>query len=112
MDMDISGSRRGLSFVVKVSGRMDAVSAPQFEEKCVQWIEAGETHLVVDMGGLEYVSSAGLRSILAVGRKLRSGGGSLIFCNLRGMVHEVFEISGFVSIFPVHNTLETALAHG
>lgn len=97
--------------VVKVVGRMDATSAPQFEEECAKWIEQGEKNLVVDMGGLEYISSAGLRSILATGKKLKGSGGVLVFGNMQGMVKEVFDISGFTSIFPVYDTLEAALAH-
>ncbi|HDQ40016.1 MAG TPA: anti-sigma factor antagonist [Desulfonatronum sp.] len=109
--MELSGSKQGSSMVVKVAGRMDATSAPQFEEECAKWIEQGENFLVVDMGGLEYISSAGLRSILATGKKLKGNGGSLAFGNMQGMVKEVFDISGFTSIFPVYDTLEAALAH-
>ncbi len=89
---------------------MDAVTAPEFEQECDRWIDQGSNDLVVDLSGLEYISSAGLRVILGVGKKVKSNQGSLIFGGMSGMVKEVFEISGFSSIFPVHDSLESALA--
>lgn len=109
--MELSGSKQGSSLVIKVVGRMDAASAPQFEEECAKWIDQGETLMVVDMSGLEYISSAGLRSILATGKRLKTVGGALVFGSMQGMVREVFDISGFTSIFPVYDTLEAAIAH-
>lgn len=109
--MDFSSSKQGSALVIKIVGRMDATSAPKFEDECANWIDKGEKHLVVDMNGLEYISSAGLRGILATGKKLKANEGMLVFGNMQGMVKEVFDISGFTSIFPVYDTLEAALAH-
>jgi anti-anti-sigma factor len=109
--MEFSSSKQDSSLVIKIVGRMDATSAPQFEEESAKLIDTGEKTLVVDMSGLEYISSAGLRSILATGKKLKGIGGALVFGNMQGMVKEVFDISGFTSIFPVYDTLEGALAH-
>jgi anti-anti-sigma factor len=55
------------------------------------------------------MSSAGLRSILSLGKKVKAQGGSLVFCNLQGMVQEVFDVSGFTSIFSVYASQEEAL---
>ena len=60
------------------------------------------------MQELEYISSAGLRSILMVGRQLRNNSGSLILCGLGGIVLEVFELSGFLKLFPVADSLAGA----
>ena len=91
------------------SGRMDAVSAPRFEAACTEQLEQGRTNLVADLSGLEYISSAGLRSILASGKKLKASGGSLAFCGLSGMVDEVFRVSGFLKLFRVHASAAEAL---
>ena len=95
---------------VKVTGRMDAVTAPGFEQECGRLIEHGDKDLIVDLSALEYISSAGLRVILGVGKKIKTQGGTLTFGGMSGMVKEVFEISGFSSIFPVYDSLESALA--
>ncbi|HDR13907.1 MAG TPA: anti-sigma factor antagonist [Desulfobacteraceae bacterium] len=108
--MDCLSKKVDQAVTIKVTGRMDAVTAPDFEQECRNWIAQGNKDLLVDLSGLEYISSAGLRVILGVGKKLKSGNGSLVFGGMSGMVKEVFEISGFSSIFPVHDSLESALA--
>lgn len=108
--MDFTSTKVDQAVTIKATGRMDAMTAPEFEAECMRWIEKGDTHLIVDFSGLEYISSAGLRVILGVGKKLKAQGGSLSFGGMSGMVKEVFDISGFASIFSVHDSMEAALA--
>jgi len=96
-------------FIVAVTGRMDAVTAPEFESRLLNWINAGETHLVVDFGGLEYISSAGLRSILTIAKNLKTRQGHMALCVLQDTVKEVFEISGFSTIIPVFESIDAAI---
>lgn len=107
--MQIEGSKQNGKCIIKVAGRMDAVSAPEFESACAQWVEQGESSFVVDLEGLEYISSAGLRSLLIVAKKLKSVGGAISFCALSPMVMKVFSISGFASMFTIHDSLEKAM---
>lgn len=107
--MDLNGHKQEKFFIVRVSGRMDATTAPAFEKSCLEWIGDGESRLIVDLEDLEYMSSAGLRSILVVGKKIKSVGGTLSFSSLTPNVAHVFSISGFGSMFKVHDSLETAL---
>jgi anti-anti-sigma factor len=108
--MEWVSEKVGRMVTIRVTGRMDAVTAPGFEQECSRWIDQGENDLAVDLSELEYISSAGLRAILGTGKKLKSRGGSLAFGGMSPMVREVFEISGFSAIFAVYDTLETALA--
>lgn len=80
--------------VFLVSGRMDAENAPQFEEQCRACIAEGLTVVVVDLGGLAYVSSMGLRSFVSLAKTLQDKGGALRICRLHGLVKQVFEITG------------------
>jgi anti-anti-sigma factor len=66
---------------------------------------------VVDLGELEYISSAGIRSILLVAKKLKTLEGELGFACISGMVEKVFNIAGIYALFPMYATLEDALAH-
>lgn len=108
--MDIVCENNSAGTLVKVNGRMDAVSSPEFEKECLGVIEGGVKLLVVDLSGLEYISSAGLRSILASAKKIRTTGGTMKFCGLSGMVEEVFQVSGLGSMFTVTATAEEAFA--
>jgi len=96
--------------VLAVLGRMDTLTAPEFEAKCAACAAEGTTRIVVDLSGLEYISSAGLRGILSSAKKLKALGGGLSFCGLSGMVAEVFTMSGFIKLLPVFATRQEALA--
>jgi anti-anti-sigma factor len=98
--------------VLLVSGRMDAESAPQFEDKCKASIADGVTDLVVDLGELTYVSSMGLRSFISVAKTLQEKKGALRLCRLKGLVKQVFEITGLLGMFKVYDSVEAALIGG
>ena len=98
--------------VLFVSGRMDAESAPQFEQYCGAWIAEGHTSLVVDLGELSYVSSMGLRCFLSITKSLEDKGGALRICRLTGLVKQVFEITGLSGVLPVYESAESALMEG
>ena len=106
--MEINGKRQEEVFVVSVTGRMDGVSAPEFEKELGDLIGQGGTTFIVDFGGLDYISSAGLRSILIIAKKLRAINGKIMLSALKDVVKEVFEISGFTSIIPVYESEEAA----
>jgi anti-anti-sigma factor len=95
--------------VLLVSGRMDAENAPHFEQKCRACIAEGLTGLVVDLGELAYVSSMGLRSFISVAKILQDKGGALRICRLKGLVKQVFEITGLLELFRVYESVEAAL---
>jgi len=109
--MQIYTTKEKNSLVLEVKGRLDAVTSPKLEAECQSWIDRGEKALVMDMGGVDYISSAGLRTILVLARKLNGSGGQIRFCGLKGMVQEVFSISGFSSLFPIFPSLTEALGH-
>jgi anti-anti-sigma factor len=91
---------------------MEAENAVQFERQCESCISDGFTSLVVDLGDLAYVSSMGLRSFVAVAKKLKDKGGELRICHLTGLVRQVFEITRLNHIFPPHDSVESALLGG
>lgn len=106
--MEISMMKEGSCVVVAVSGRLDAVTAPEFEKEMTGWIGQGEKSVAVNMAGLDYISSAGLRVILASAKKLKGVGGKLALSGLAESVREVFRISGFDAIIPICETVEKA----
>ena len=99
-------------WVCFVSGRLDAGSAPTFEQNCKTWIAEGHTSLLLDLGELAYVSSMGLRTFLSLAKTLQSKGGALRICRLNGLVKQVFEITGMSKVFSVYESAESALSGG
>lgn len=84
-----------------IAGKLDAVSAAEAETSIDGAIAGGATRLVLNLAGLEYISSAGLRVLLATAKKLSRQNGRIALCGLRQNVREVFEISGLMSIFQI-----------
>ena len=108
--MEIDVKKEGQAVIIALTGRMDAVSAPQFDKTVDDFIEEGETRILIDFKTLEYISSAGLQSILALAKRLELINGAVLLSDLNGAVKEVFEISGFSSIFPIYDNLDAAKA--
>ena len=96
-------------WVVKLEGRLDISNSSQFEQDCMNWIEQGQRKFILDLAALEYISSAGLRSILAATKKLKAQNGSLALCSLSGLVEEVVTVSGFDNILQVFADLDQAM---
>ncbi|UCC38994.1 MAG: STAS domain-containing protein [Candidatus Aminicenantes bacterium] len=108
--MEIKIRKEENALIVSVAGRMDAVSAPEFGKICEEWIAKDENTLIIDFVDLDYLSSSGLRSLLVIGKKLKTKNGSIYLAALKNDIKEVFEISGFDSIFPIFESVDTALA--
>lgn len=108
--MEITASNEGAGVIVAaLAGRLDAYSAPQFDAWFSGILSPFPEKLVIDMTMLEYVSSAGLRSILAAAKRLKGNGSVLLLSGVSGNVEEVFRISGFLSIIPSFGTVQEAI---
>lgn len=107
--MEIAKKEEKGLMVISVSGRLDTLTAQDFEKQCLGWLAEEKKNLVLDFSGLEYVSSAGLRCVLVVGKKAKANGNGLSLCGLTGLVQEVFSMSGFDSFFPVYDNLNSLL---
>ena len=108
--MEISINESGDVRILSFQGNLDTSTSPEAENQINELIEAGAQKFLVNFAELEYISSAGLRVLLATAKKLKPGGGSLKICCLNQTVQEVFDISGFATILSVAATEEDALA--
>ena len=95
--------------IAEFEGNLDTNTAPEAEERLGELLGKGVTKILVDFTTLDYISSAGLRVLLATTKRLSGAGGSLRICCLNETVDEVFEISGFSTIFSVFGTRDEAL---
>lgn len=107
--MEIREENRGKAVVITVSGRIDSNTAAELEAVLPARVEAnGAT--VVDLAEVAYVSSAGLRVLLKGAKAAKAAGKGLVLSGLSPSVREVFDISGFSSIFALQPDLDAALA--
>lgn len=97
--MTITKNSNGSSLIFALEGRLDTSTAPQLESELKASVE-GITELVLDFSTLEYLSSAGLRVILAT-QKVMNKQGRMIVKNVNETIMEVFEVTGFVDILTI-----------
>ena len=109
MSVQIHTNKEGNGTVVQLQGKVDATSAPSVEQALVGVIDQGEKRLVLDCAGLDFISSAGLRSLLLAVKKMKAAGGGISLAALQPNVKEVFDISGFSALFTIHGSRADAL---
>lgn len=107
--MDILQESHGQVLVVAPAGRLDSETAGELELVLHDAGCAGRRHFVVDLSGVGYVSSAGLRVLLALAKRLDGGVGSLRLCGMSANVRQVFDIAGFTSLFALYPNRHAAL---
>ena len=97
------------ALVVFVAGKIDASNSPKIEKEIASYTATVQKLVILDLKGLEYMSSAGLRVVLISAKNLKAKGQGLLISGLQGPVKDVFELSGFYSIFKIFQTVEDAL---
>lgn len=107
--LSISSSQNQKSLIVTLDGRIDANSAKELEQQCLSWIEEGHHRMVLDLTAVNFISSAGLRAILLIAKKLEQAKGEVKLCGLNNTLKDVFDISGFSKLFVIVPTAAEAL---
>jgi anti-anti-sigma factor len=109
--MEIREDRGGDGvLIVAPVGRVDSTTSEALERSLLRRLEQGERRLVLDLAGVEYISSAGLRVLLMLAKRLQQPPGALVLCALADGVRQVFELAGFLPLFAVEPSRERALA--
>ncbi len=96
--------------IISVTGRIDGMNAQEFHKNLDKEIGVSENPVVLDLGNLSYISSAGLRSILLIAKTLQGRKTKFILCSLPGPIKEIFEIAGFDKIINVLESRSDAMA--
>lgn len=96
--------------ILDFEGNLDTNTSPDAEATINSLIDNGSLKLLANFEKLNFISSAGLRVLLATAKRLRGTGGDLRICGLNPTVQEVFDISGFGSILSVCSSENEALS--
>ena len=97
--MTINKTQSGNSLTVAIEGRLDTTTAPKLEEELKASLD-GIADLTMDLGTLEYISSAGLRVLLSA-QKIMNRQGKLTIRNVKPEVMDIFEVTGFADILNI-----------
>jgi anti-anti-sigma factor len=108
--IEMTHEERNGALILRPKKRIDSSTAKSFEEKANALVDSGPGNVIVDFSELDYISSAGLRVVLTTAKRVKAAGGALTLCGVRDNVREVFDVSGFASIFGMHDSVDEALA--
>ena len=108
--LTVQGERNAGTVIAKTSGRVDGSNASDFQGALEIILKEELTALLLDLGDVSYISSAGLRVILVVAKQLQSRSAKFGVCSLSESINEVFEISGFNQIIPTYAAQADALS--
>jgi anti-anti-sigma factor len=95
--------------VLRVVGRIDASTAPQFEEKLHEYIDAGRRLLVLELDGTDFLSSAGVRALISAQKLVKPRGGKVAIAQPSQRVSEVLDLAGLRPLFPIYDNTEAAV---
>jgi anti-sigma B factor antagonist len=98
--------------LVKVKGRLDSASAPEFDEKLKQITNSGRYRIVIDMGDLQFISSAGLRALISAQKVCRRyNRGEVVLTNVPENIKAALDLAGFTRLFKIYPDVVSAVAN-
>lgn len=111
--MELTPRRFADTIVLSTSGRVDHATAEAFKTALLDQLgtcAAGQDRVVLDMAGIDYIASTGLRALLLASRQAKAQGGVLVTAALQPIVREVFEIARFTLVLKTFPSVRDALA--
>ena len=96
--------------IISISGEIKGLSGREFHRAIFQEIQSQDAPIVLDLEGLTYINSMGLRSILLVAKRQQDNKAKFAVCSLSGPMREIFEITCFDRVMPVLDSRSEAIA--
>jgi anti-anti-sigma factor len=106
--MEISEQNTDQCVIIGIEGRLDTMNYTVLEQKLMELFDHHKYNILVDCTRMNYISSSGLRILLIALKRITLMQGKFVLCGLKENIHEIFEISGFTSIFEIHQSVEEA----
>jgi len=106
--MEINVKSIGQVTVVEISGDIDSNTAPQAQERVLPLVQPG-SKMLLDMSGVEYMSSAGLRVLLSTYRHIARQNGGIVLVGLGEEIKDTMSVTGFLNFFTTRDTVDEGL---
>lgn len=108
--MNIESYLDNAIYIVSLKGRFDAFETPQFAKWLEAYVTSDQKHVVVDLGGVEFIDSSGLAALVKGLKRCRELGGEQLLCNLQQSVVIIFELTRLDKAFKIFDTVPKAIA--
>ena len=96
--------------VLNIEGRLDASTVGSVHDKLMDTIESDAKDILINLSKVNYVSSAGLKTLIYASKSMKKTGGELSLCSLHDNVQKVFEISGLTNLFPIYESIDEGVS--
>jgi anti-sigma B factor antagonist len=96
--------------LIKLSGRFDIIGTGQIETKFAGYCSGDKVHVIVDLAGVDFLASIGIRLLVLTAKSVAHRGGRMVILNPTPDVHHILDLAGIMSIIPVYSSLESAQA--
>ncbi|WP_195371128.1 MULTISPECIES: STAS domain-containing protein [Parabacteroides] len=93
--------KHGAETVISLSGQLDTLSSPDLEKEIMDILEKDVKKVILDGTDLSYISSAGLRLLLILQKKMSLKGGTFVLRNIQSSIMDIFKITGFNSFLTI-----------
>jgi anti-sigma B factor antagonist len=110
MELSLATRTVGRHTVLEVGGEIDVYTAPRLREHLIQLGDEGVTHLVADLGRVDFLDSTGLGVLVGAHRRLKTAGGALALVCPHERLLKIFRITGLDGIFHIHDSVDAAIA--
>lgn len=107
--VSVKEESRGDILILRISGRLDAISSPKAETLVFNHVNEGRYKLLFDFRGVDYLSSAGMRMLLSVTKKLKTLSGKLVMFSVSSNVMDILKMSGFDHVLEIVQTEEDGI---
>ncbi|MBX2976025.1 MAG: STAS domain-containing protein [Ignavibacteriaceae bacterium] len=107
--MEFSSEKISSYNLISLNGRLDTITSISFEKYLLNEIESNQSNFILDCKNLSYISSAGLRILLLLSKKVKPLNGEVVLVGLQEQIEEVFRISGFDALFRIHISVDEVI---
>jgi anti-sigma B factor antagonist len=108
MELSLTSRTEGDFEIIEVGGEIDVYTAPKLREAIVAAVDAGHTHLIIDVQKVEFLDSTGLGVLVGALKRVRADSGSLDIVCTQERILKIFEITGLDKVFGLHTSIEDA----
>ena len=112
IDLGLDVTDRNGWAVLAVTGEVDVATAPRLREQLISLVSEGKVKIVVDLEGVDFLDSTGLGVLVGALKRVRTQDGELGLVCTEARILKVFEITGLTKVFPMHRSVDEAVAAG
>jgi anti-sigma B factor antagonist len=107
--LQYSLSEKGNVAVIKIGGRLDVETSPEFHKRLKELIDKGMKNVVVNMGKLNFIASSGLGVLIDLNSTLGKNGGKLVLSSMSDKIAKIFNLLGFTNLFETYESDQKAI---